>query len=122
VLGREVTARNGGNTIFAGAVWGPGGHAEHIKGGLFRLRPGATEWESVAGSLPERAEVQTITLYPNDPKTIFIGTHDGPYRSTDGSLYRSDDAAKSWKRIDHGVAAKSTIASLAAHPTDPASL
>lgn len=102
--------RNGRNTIFTGAVWGPGEHAERIRGGLFRLQPGATEWEAVAGGLPERVGVQTITLHPNDPKTIFIGTHDGPYRSTDGGEH--------WEKPDFPDK-DAVIWSIAFHPTQP---
>ena len=42
--------------------------------------------------------------------------------STAGSLYRSDDIAQTWKRIDHDVEADSTIMSLSAHPTNPGGL
>ena len=40
--------------------------------------------------------------------------------STAGSLYRSDDMAQTWKRIDHGVQAESTVMSVSTHPADPA--
>jgi photosystem II stability/assembly factor-like uncharacterized protein len=77
-------ARNGANTIFAGAVRGAVKKTGPSKGGLFRLRPGADEWEAVASGLPNDGDVQTITQHLNDPKTLFVGTNDGPYRSTDG--------------------------------------
>jgi photosystem II stability/assembly factor-like uncharacterized protein len=40
--------------------------------------------------------------------------------STAGSLYRSDDLARSWRRIDHGVTAQSTVMAVCVHPSDPA--
>ena len=40
--------------------------------------------------------------------------------STAGSLYRSDDVAQTWRRIDHGVKAESTVMALSVHPADPA--
>ena len=40
-------------------------------------------------------------------------------RSRDGSLYRSDDVGQTWKRLDHGVKANSTMMSVALHRTDP---
>jgi photosystem II stability/assembly factor-like uncharacterized protein len=36
--------------------------------------------------------------------------------SDDGSLYRSDDLAQTWRRIDHWVKAESNLV----HPSDPA--
>ena len=77
-------ARNGGNTIFAGAVRGAGKKTGASRGGLFRLRTGAEEWEAMAGGLPKDGDVHTITQHPEDPRTLFVGTHDGPYISTDG--------------------------------------
>ena len=40
--------------------------------------------------------------------------------STAGSLYRSDDVAQTWRRIDHGVTAESTVMAVCVHPGDPA--
>ena len=39
--------------------------------------------------------------------------------SNDGSLYRSDDLAQSWRRIDHGIKANSTLMAVSVHPSDP---
>ena len=36
-----------------------------------------------------------------------------------GSLYRSQDLGKTWKRFDHGVKAHSTMMSVGLHPRDP---
>ncbi len=103
-------ASNGKNTVLAGAVWGQGENAGRLRGGLFRLRPGATEWEAVAGGLPENVEVRAITLHPNDSKTLFIGTQDGPYRSTDGG--------EQWEKLDFPEQG-AVIWSIAIHPTRP---
>jgi len=40
-------------------------------------------------------------------------------RSKDGSLYRSDDLGETWRRIDHGVKAESTMMAVSLHPRDP---
>ena len=42
--------------------------------------------------------------------------------SFDGSLYRSDDLAQTWRRIDHGIKAESTLMAVALHPEDPAQI
>ena len=41
-------------------------------------------------------------------------------RSTDGSLYRSEDLGQTWKRFDHGIKASATMMSVNVHPADPA--
>src|SRR5262249_14551181 len=40
-------------------------------------------------------------------------------RSTDGSIYRTDDVGQTWKRFDHGVKAEATMMGVTAHPHDP---
>ena len=35
-------------------------------------------------------------------------------------LYRSDDLAQTWRRIDHGIKATSTLMAVSEHPRDPA--
>jgi photosystem II stability/assembly factor-like uncharacterized protein len=39
--------------------------------------------------------------------------------SQDGSLYRSNDLAKTWRRIDHGIKAQSTLMAVSVHSGDP---
>ena len=41
-------------------------------------------------------------------------------RSTDGSLYRSGDAGRTWSRFDHGVKADATMMAASVHAADPA--
>ena len=41
-------------------------------------------------------------------------------RSTDGSLYRSDDVGETWRRVDRGVKADATMMKVSVHPRDPA--
>jgi photosystem II stability/assembly factor-like uncharacterized protein len=41
-------------------------------------------------------------------------------RSTDGSLYRSEDLGQTWRRFDHGIKANATMMAVSVHPTDPA--
>lgn len=98
------------NTVFAGAGPGEAKNAGRYKPGLFRLRPGAADWEAVAGGLPEDVQVRCIAQHPSDPKILFVGTQDGPYRSTDGG--------ESWQRPDFPD--KDTVIwTVQVHPTQP---
>lgn len=40
-------------------------------------------------------------------------------RSTDGSIYRSDDTGETWRRFDRGIKANATMMKAATHATDP---
>lgn len=101
-------ASNGHTRIFAGAGRGEGKTRNKYRGGLFRRSPGQGDWQAVTNGLPENVEVRTITVHPRDPNVIYIGTQDGPYRSTDGG--------SRWERLgfpDRDV----VIWTLAVHPT-----
>jgi len=101
-------ARNQKNLIFAGGGGGEGGNAGRYRGVLFSLGPGQDTWKSVSAGLPENAAVRTIVVHPNDPNVIFVGTQDGPYRSTD----RGDN----WEKL--GFPDRDTVIwTMAVHPT-----
>ncbi len=103
-------ATNGKNRLFAGAGHGEGKNAGAYRGGLYRLDPGGDAWQSVTAGLPENVEVRTIVVHPTDPNVLFVGTQDGPYRSTDGG--------ERWERLgfpDDGT----VIWTMAVHPTRP---
>ncbi len=61
--------------------------------GLYRLSPGADQWEVLTNGLPERVQVQGIALHPDKPEVVFAGTNRGPYRSA--------DAGDHWERLDY---------------------
>ena len=65
--------------VYAGAVKS----AEGGKGGAFRRAIGADRWEALTDGLPGDAEVHAITVHPDDPNIVFLGTTKGAYRSTD---------------------------------------
>ncbi len=56
-------------------------------GGVFRRATGGDEWEHVFA----KADVHAITVHPKTPDVVFIGTKDGPYRTTDGGAH--------WERL-----------------------
>ena len=89
------------------------GAAARMRGamsGIFRQSAGSDHWELLRKGLPERMDVQTITIHPTDPNVIFAGSQDGPYRSRD----RGD----SWEKLpfpDPGL----EVWSILIHPRDP---
>jgi photosystem II stability/assembly factor-like uncharacterized protein len=77
--------------------------------GIFR-RVGDRRWEQLTEGLPDPVQVMAITVHPHEPATIYIGTQDGPYRSTDGGDH--------WQRLalpEPGL----QIWSILVHPNDP---
>jgi photosystem II stability/assembly factor-like uncharacterized protein len=65
--------------VFVGA----GQFTAGSRSGIFR-RVGDGAWEPLTHGLPDPVQVMAITVHPERPQTIYIGTHDGPFRSTDG--------------------------------------
>ncbi|MGH7348224.1 MAG: WD40/YVTN/BNR-like repeat-containing protein, partial [Candidatus Rokuibacteriota bacterium] len=78
--------------------------------GIFRQTVGSDQWERLGKGLPERMDVQAITIHPTDSSLIFAGSQDGPYRSRDGGA--------SWEKLpfpDGGL----EVWSILIHPRDP---
>jgi photosystem II stability/assembly factor-like uncharacterized protein len=74
--------QSNGTYVYVGAApWMTGG-----VGGVFRRAVGNGGWEALDKGLPERTEVRAITIHPDNPDVVYIGTQDGPYRSTDGGM------------------------------------
>ena len=94
--------------IYAGAARS----GRTTRGGLFRRGPGAGEWEAIVKGLPERTDVQSITVHPQDPKLMYLGTRSGPYRSTDGG--------ESWQRLSFPEGLE--VWAIQVHPTKPRTL
>jgi len=100
-----MASRSNGTYVYVGAApWMTGG-----VGGVFRRAVGNGGWEALDKGLPERTEVRAITIHPDDPEIVFIGTNTGPYRST--------DSGGRWERLgfpkDGGE-----VWSIAVHPTN----
>ena len=91
--------------VFVGA----GQFTAGSRGGLFR-RVGDGPWEALENGLPQGIQVMAITVHPLNPDVVFIGTQDGPYRSTDGG--------EGWRRLalpESGL----QVWSILIHPADP---
>jgi len=91
--------------IYAGSAHWGSGPSDRTPGGLFRRAVGDDHWEPLGAGLPERAEIRAIAVHPEDSQVVYVGTQDGPYRST--------DRGKHWERLafpDSGVAVWSILA------------
>jgi len=78
--------------------------------GLYRLDPGAGNWENLTAGLPKDVEVRGMAIRRGNPPTIFAGTQRGPYRSTDGGV--------TWKALPL-PGKEQVVWSIELHPTDP---
>ena len=95
--------------VYAGVGWWRGG----TWGGVFRLAIGDGECRHLTRGLPEETHVQAVTVHPENPETVYIGTQDGPYRST--------DRGEHWERLgfpDRGV----QVWSILVDPKNPQTL
>src|SRR5579863_5961923 len=63
--------------VYAGAAATLGG----TLGGVFRQAVGSDHWERLGEGLAEGSEVHAVTVHPEDPDTVYIGTTTGAYRS-----------------------------------------
>ena len=79
-------------------------------GGVFRLEIGGDTWQHLVTGLPEPCHVFCITPSREDPDTIFVGTHDGPYRSM--------DRGETWQRMDFPQR-DLAVWSILIHPASP---
>ena len=78
-------------------------------GGVFRRAVGDDRWEQLTKGLPEATNVQAITVHPTNPDVVYLGTHDGPYRST--------DRGERWERLDFPRGHQ--VWSILVQPNDP---
>jgi photosystem II stability/assembly factor-like uncharacterized protein len=100
--------------VFAGGAYFTLKNGTRYLGGLFRKMLGDaycdSPWQALNKGLPENVEARVIVFHPKDRDVIYVGTQDGPYRSTDGG--------DSWERLgfpERGI----VIWSLVFHPTRP---
>src|SRR5919109_2644162 len=95
--------------VYAGAAhWT--GTASDRPGGLFRRAVGDGGWQPLTKGLPERAEVRAIAVHPEDPRIVYAGTQDGPYRSL--------DRGERWEKLAFPDPAM-VVWSIVVHPRNP---
>ncbi|HEV8439312.1 MAG TPA: hypothetical protein VGT40_14565 [Methylomirabilota bacterium] len=90
-----------------------------LRMGLFRSADRGQTWEDMEiGRFSPLTYARDVQVSPHDARTLYACLSPAA-RSEDGSLYRSDDLGQSWRRVDHGVKAHSTMMSMAVHAKDP---
>jgi photosystem II stability/assembly factor-like uncharacterized protein len=89
-----------------------------VRMGLFRSTDRGASWADMQiKRFSPLTYCRDVIVSPHDPKVMYACLSPAA-RSTDGSLYRSDDVGATWKRFDHGVKANATMMSVCAHPRD----
>jgi photosystem II stability/assembly factor-like uncharacterized protein len=91
-------------SVFVGA----GQWTSAKKSGALYRGSGEGDWEQVTKGLPDPVSVQAITVHPTNRDVIFVGTQDGPFRSSDGGA--------TWERTDFPRGPQ--VWSIAFHPRD----
>ncbi len=87
--------------------------------GLFRSNDKGQSWQDMEISrFSPLTYGRDIRVSPHDPKVLYACLSPAA-RSTDGSIYRSDDVGQTWKRFDHGIKAEATMMGVTVHPKDP---
>jgi photosystem II stability/assembly factor-like uncharacterized protein len=87
--------------------------------GLFRSDDRGEHWKDMEiNRFSPLTYGRDIRVSPHDPKVLYACLSPAA-RSTDGSIYRSDDIGQTWKRFDHGVKAEATMMAVTVHPRDP---
>ena len=93
-----------------------------LRMGLFRSDDrGVTWYDTEIGRFSPLTYCHDIVVSPHDPRVVFTCLSPAAF-SNAGSLYRSDDLAQSWRRVDHGIEANSTLMAVSVHPSDPAQI
>ena len=69
-----------GGKVFVGAASAGGA----TRGGLYRKSVSENDWHHEFDGLPDAVQVQAITVHPADSRRIYLGTHTGIFKSTDG--------------------------------------
>lgn len=96
--------------VYAGAAPWIAAGKDARTGGLYRLDTGSGRWRRLTAGLPEAVEVRCVAAQPGAGHVIYVGTQDGPYRSS--------DAGESWSRLE--LPGKDRLVwSILLHPGDP---
>lgn len=91
-----------------------------IRMGLFRSDDRGVHWyDTEIGRFSPLTYCHDVVVSPHNARVLYVCLSPAAF-SEDGTLYRSDDLAQTWQRIDHGIKAHSTLMAVSLHPSDPA--
>ena len=91
-----------------------------VRMGLFRSDDRGTTWyDTEIGRFSPLTYCHDVIVSAHDARVLYTCLSPAAF-STDGSLYRSADLGTTWRRIDHGIKAESTLMAVAEHRADPA--
>ncbi|MES2563707.1 MAG: hypothetical protein V4637_13405 [Pseudomonadota bacterium] len=96
--------------IFAGGDYDNSSSGQRDRGGLLRCTPGDGVWESAARGLPPNVDARAFAVHPDNPRVMYAGTQDGPYRTT--------DAGEHWERAEFPFR-NAAVYAITYHPTRP---
>jgi photosystem II stability/assembly factor-like uncharacterized protein len=96
----------------------PGTVFAALRMGLFRSADRGESWEDMeVGRFSPLTYARDVRVSPQDPRVLYACLSPAS-RSSDGSICRSDDLGRTWRRFDK-VKPKSTMMAVALHPRDP---
>ena len=105
---------------FAVSAAAPGSAFLAVRMGVFRTDDRGATWNDVGiGRFSPLTYCRDVIVSPHDPRVLYACLSVSS-RGDDGSLYRSDDVGRQWRRFDHGVKVRATMMAVAVHPRDPA--
>lgn len=81
-----------------------------IGSGLWVSRDGGDSWRRVMKGLWSESQVFSLTVHPQEPRTVFAGANDGIYKSSDGG--------QSFERLESSMD-KLHVWKVAVDPADP---
>ncbi len=88
--------------------------------GLFRSDDRGAHWQDTEiGRFSPLTYCRDVIVSPHDARVMYTCLSPAAF-SKEGSLYRSDDLAQTWKRIDHGITCETTLMSVFVHVRDAA--
>ena len=90
-----------------------------VRMGLFQSRDGGQSWRDMeVGRHSPLTYCRDVIVSPHDPRVLYACLSPAA-RSTDGSLYVSNDVGETWRRFDQGIKAQATMMAASVHPADP---
>jgi len=108
------TFRAGRVSAVGGALGRPGlFYMGAMQGGLWKSTNAGVTWVNVTDALPDVANVSAVVVAPSNSETIYFGTNArGP------GMFRSDDGARTWRRL--GLGDQRGVTAIVVDPHNPA--